>query len=179
MVLAFVWTVFAVFGKDFILLWAGEDYLLSNATVAVIVLNFYIATLQKSIECFMGARGEMFYLNRFRSLIEGVVNLTVSIVLVKYTPLGITGVFLGTTACFLAGRVWMDAHTLYKHWFQIPFTRYLISVTDTICGCTLTAHTEPRRCCRKLTEASLPELSFPTASVGTHTNGCVRLTVAA
>lgn len=122
-------TIFVVclfsLANPFVLIWAGSDYLLPDVTVVVITLNFYISTLQKSIECFMGARGEMFYLNRFRSLIEGVVNLTVSIVLVKYTPLGITGVFLGTTACFLAGRVWMDAHTLYKHWFQIPFTRYL------------------------------------------------------
>lgn len=111
--------------NPFVRLWAGEDYLLSNATVAVIVLNFYIATLQKSIECFMGARGELFYINRFRSLIEGIVNLTVSIFLVKYTSLGITGIFLGTTVCFLTGRVWMDAHTLYKHWFHISIVKYL------------------------------------------------------
>ena len=126
-------TIFVVclfsLANPFVLIWVGSDYLLPDETVVVITLNFYISTLQKSIECFMGARGEMFYLNRFRSLIEGVVNLTVSIVLVKYTPLGITGVFLGTTACFLAGRVWMDAHTLYKHWFHIPFTKYLARYT--------------------------------------------------
>ena len=111
--------------NPFVLMWAGEDYLLSDMTVLVITLNFYISTLQKSIECFLGARGELFYINRFRSLIEGVVNLVVSIILVKYASLGITGVFLGTTACFLVGRVWMDAHTLYKHWFHLSFGKYL------------------------------------------------------
>lgn len=111
--------------NPFVEIWAGADYLLPNSTIVVIVLNFYIATLQKSIECFMGARGELYYINRFRSLVEGVVNLAVSIILVKYTSLGITGVFLGTTVCFLVGRVWMDAHTLYKHWFHVPFIKYV------------------------------------------------------
>lgn len=110
--------------NPFVQLWAGSDYLLSPVTVAAIVLNFYLATMQKSIECFMGAKGEMFYINRFRSLIEGVVNLAVSLILVKYTSLGITGVFLGTTACFVVGRVWMDAHTLYKYWFCMSFAKY-------------------------------------------------------
>ena len=56
--------------SPFVLIWTGSnDYLLSNITVAVIVLNFYIASMQKSIECFVGAVGEMGYHNRFRGII--------------------------------------------------------------------------------------------------------------
>lgn len=112
--------------SPFVSMWAGTDYVLSDITVAVIVLNFYIASMQKSVECFVGAVGEMSYRNRYRSLIEGIVNLSVSLCLVKYTTLGITGVFLGTTVCFLAGRVWMDARVLLKHWFQKRFVSYIV-----------------------------------------------------
>ena len=73
----------------------------------------------------MSAMGELHYRNRFRALIEGVVNLVSSIVLVKYTALGITGVFLGTMLCFVAGRLWMDARVMYKYWFEISFAEYL------------------------------------------------------
>ncbi len=111
--------------SPFITIWVGSDYVLSNVTVIVLVLNFYLSINQLSIGNFIGAVGELNYINRYRSLIEGVVNLVVSITLVKFTNLGITGVFIGTTVCFLCGRVWMDAHTLYKHWFKMPFRIYL------------------------------------------------------
>lgn len=111
--------------SPFVTMWAGEDYLLSEITVAVLIINFYITINQNCVANFMGAMGELNYINRYRSLTEGVVNIIVSIILVKYTNLGITGVFLGTTACFLCGRVWMDAHTLYKYWFKVPFRNYI------------------------------------------------------
>ena len=111
--------------SPFVYIWVGEEYVLSSFTVTIICLNFYIAILQKSVENFMAAVGKMFYINRYRSLIEGGINLLVSILLVKYTQLGINGVFLGTTVCFICGRIWMDAHTLYKHWFKVSFAVYM------------------------------------------------------
>lgn len=125
--IAFIVTVcvFALI-SPFVTIWAGKEYVLSDFTVSIICLNFYIALMQKSIENFMSAVGKMFYINRYRSIIEAVVNLTVSICLVQFTDWGITGVFLGTTVCFLCGRIWMDAHTLYKYWFKEPFIDYLI-----------------------------------------------------
>lgn len=112
--------------SPFIRLWVGTEYLLNADTVFILVLNYYIATLQKTCDCFMSAVGEMFYRNRFRGLVEAVVNLFVSIMLVKFTNMGITGIFLGTTVCFLVGRVWMDPKTLYKYWFHGNFTKYMM-----------------------------------------------------
>lgn len=112
--------------SPFVLIWTGKsEYILSQITVIIIVVNFYIANIQKSVENVLSAVGELFYKNRFRAVVEGLVNLFVSISLVKFTNLGITGVFIGTTVCFIFGRVWMDAHTLYKNWFNQPFLTYL------------------------------------------------------
>lgn len=115
--------------SPFVSIWAGSDYVLSESTVAVIVLNFYLASMQKSIECFVGSMGEISYHNRYRSLVEGIVNLAASLYLVRFTDLGITGVFLGTTICFAAGRIWMDAHILYKYWFKARFFNYATQYT--------------------------------------------------
>lgn len=110
----------------FIELWLGKDYLLPIITIYICIINLYITLNTNSISNFMGARGDMYYINRFRPIIEAVVNLSVSIILVKFTKLGLNGVFLGTLASFLSGRIWMDAHTLYKYWFKENFFLYII-----------------------------------------------------
>ena len=113
--------------NPFIMLWLGKDFLLDEGTVAVLSLNFYIAAMQNCTSNFMSSIGKLYYQNRYRALVESLVNLVVSILLVKFTPLGITGVFLGTTVCFLCGRIWMDAYILYKHWFKVSFVLYMLT----------------------------------------------------
>lgn len=115
--------------NPFMELWVGKDLLLSQSTVFVIVLNLYITLTLHGVSNFMGAKGEIFYYNRYRPLIEAIVNLVVSIIIVKNTNLGINGVFIGTTVSFLCGRVWMDAYNLYKNWFDEPFYDYIVDYT--------------------------------------------------
>ena len=110
----------------FVELWVGKELLLEQTTVGIVVLNLYITLNLHGISNFMGAKGELFYHNRFRPLIEAMINLIVSIVLVKYTLLGINGVFIGTTVSFLCGRLWMDARVLCKYWFKEKFSDYII-----------------------------------------------------
>lgn len=111
--------------NPFIKLWLGDKYLLSQNVVIICVINLYIQLNMNSISNFMGARGDMYYINRYRPLLEAIINLVASILLVKYTNLGIIGVFLGTTISFFFGRLWMDARTLYKYWFKEPFINYI------------------------------------------------------
>lgn len=111
----------------FIELWLGNNYLLPAVTIYICIINLYISLNTSSLSNFIGARGDMYYNNRFRPIIEALVNLSVSIILVKFTNLGLNGVFLGTLASFLCGRIWMDAHTLYKYWFKENFFFYILA----------------------------------------------------
>ncbi len=111
--------------SPFIVIWLGKSFLLPEYTVLIIALNFYLTSNQNCVSNFISSNGELSYRNRFRFLIEAIINLSSSIFFVKYTDLGITGVFLGTTLCFLCGRTWMDAKVLYRHWFHIPFRSYI------------------------------------------------------
>lgn len=125
--------------NPFISLWIGEDYLLSGAAVKVLVLNFYLTVICNAQTCFISAVGRLSYKNRFRSLVETVVNLVVSLLLVTQTGLGVTGVLLGTTCCFLLGRVWMDVFVLYRHWFGCSpvgyYARYALRLAVTAAFC--------------------------------------------
>ena len=125
MLVCLISVCFFCLASPFVTLWVGKQYVLSELTVAVIALNFYITSNQNCVSNFMSAMGEMYYKNRYRALIEGIVNLISSILLVKYTKLGIAGVFLGTTICFVCGRMWMDARVLFRHWFEVPFVWYV------------------------------------------------------
>lgn len=111
--------------NDFIELWLGADYLLSHDAILICVANLYITLNTNSVSNFMGARGEMYYLNRYRPLVEAIINLFVSLSLVRFTDLGITGVFIGTTVSFMFGRIWMDAKVLFNCWFHEKYTVYI------------------------------------------------------
>lgn len=110
----------------FVELWLGKDFLLPMTTLYICIINLYITLNLSSISNFMGARGDMYYKNRFRPIVEALVNLSVSIILVKFTSIGLNGVFIGTLVAFLSGRIWMDAHTLYKYWFKENFFFYIV-----------------------------------------------------
>lgn len=79
----------------FIKLWLGNEYLLTKDFSLVLVIYFYLRGLRLTSSTFKDAAG-IFYEDRFVPIIVSVVNIVVSIILVKY--LGLTGVLLGTIA---------------------------------------------------------------------------------
>lgn len=112
--------------NPFISLWIGENYNLSQLTVFIIVLNFYIYGMQNVVWTYRSTMG-LFIYGKLRPLISGVMNIIVSIILAKY--LGILGVLLGTTITRLVTNVWYDPIIIFKYGFKksiIPYyTKYL------------------------------------------------------
>lgn len=76
-----------------ITLWLGNEFILSNAVVAIIVINFYIQGMKRTCIIFKSAGG-IFYEDRFVPLIESIINLVVSIALVYVW--GVSGIIMGT-----------------------------------------------------------------------------------
>lgn len=68
---------------------------------------------------------------------EAVTNLFFSVLFVKAFHLGINGVLLGSTVCFLCGRIWMDAFTLYRHWFKKPYIPFMMTYLMRLALCAL------------------------------------------
>lgn len=100
---------------DFISIWVGEEYLLSNITVIVLVLNFYISISRKAVLTFRDATG-VFYKDRYKALIEALINIVASMILVfKYQ---ITGVFMGTVISSILTCICVEPYVLYKYGFK-------------------------------------------------------------
>lgn len=125
--------------NPFIELWVGKDFLFGFDIVCIIVINFYIAGMRKSVLTFREASG-LFYKDRWKSVFEAIINLGTSIVLA--INFGTFGVFLGTFISSITVCVWVEPLVLYKYGFKEKlreyFKLYIMYAIITIGLCALT-----------------------------------------
>lgn len=111
--------------NPFISLWIGSDNLLSSTFVIVLVVNFYFNNLRKTVNTFKTAYG-LFWQDRFKPLIESVVNLIFSVILAK--KFGIVGVLLGTIISNVLVAFWIEGVVLYKNGLKVSSINYFKKV---------------------------------------------------
>ena len=107
--------------NKFITIWLGDEYIFSFSIILILVVNFYITGMRKSVLTFKEAVG-LFYNDRWKSVIEGIINLIASIILVKIC--GIFGVFFGTFISSISTCVWIEPYILYKDGFDKSVSLY-------------------------------------------------------
>ena len=101
--------------NPFIELWIGVDMKLDIIIVIVIVLNFYISGIRKTTLAFRDALG-LYWYDRYKPLIESLINLIGSILLAK--KFGLIGIFIGTTISTISTSLWIEPLVLYKYGFE-------------------------------------------------------------
>lgn len=84
---------FAILLSPFISLWIGEDMILPKSVIYLIVINYYFMGERVIVNNFKTAAG-VFDQDKYISIIESVVNLVLSVILVKI--MGLEGVYIGT-----------------------------------------------------------------------------------
>lgn len=110
--------------KPFIIIWIGEEYLLSDFTVIVLVINFYFQILRYRTNIFKEAAG-IFYEDRFIPIVESIINIVSSLVLVKL--IGLPGVFIGTILSNFLLIFYSHPKYVYEKIFKRKYITYLIS----------------------------------------------------
>lgn len=110
--------------EPFIDWWLGKGLLLDRLTFVVILINFYIAGMRGSINIFKNNAG-IFSADKYFPLIESVINLSMSLILVKYFDLA--GIFIGTTISSLAIPVWTQSKLVYNCVFDKSVFEYFKS----------------------------------------------------
>ncbi len=110
-------------------IWLGDDYIFPLAAVAVLVFNNYLRFCTQAAEAFRGAAG--LYSPRpfvkYLALLEGGVNLVVSIALAYFAKLGIYGIFLGTsvsTTISIASVAWINYRFLFEKKLKLFYSRF-------------------------------------------------------
>lgn len=118
--------------NDFVTIWLGEKYLLSNFVVFTIVAHMYVNGVQFAGFTFRNASGN-FIQFKYAPIFSSVLNIILSIVLAKY--LGLGGVFLATIVSRLSTSTWIDPYIVYKNIFKenvfeyfIKYIKYLVII---------------------------------------------------
>lgn len=120
----------------FLNLWLGKEYILSSTTTFLIMINLYISSSRVIIDIFKNGYG--FFNDVHLPIIEGILNLMLSLVLVRY--IGIDGVIIGTIASniciiLLAKPILVFKECFKKKWsvYLKILINYLVLMLITIC----------------------------------------------
>jgi O-antigen/teichoic acid export membrane protein len=112
--------------NPFIEIWLGIDLLMSMNVVTILVTNFFIQGMRKSVLTFREAFG-LYWYDRHKPLFESIINLISSVLLAK--KFGITGIFIGTLISTLTTCFWIEPYVLYKKGFDSPLKPYFVKYT--------------------------------------------------
>lgn len=124
--------VFLIFGfcstclycllNPFIIIYCGEEYLLHQNVVILIIINFYIQGMMTPIWTFRTTKG-LFVQGRWRPIISAMINFILSFILADY--LGIAGIILATIIARVVTNLWFDPYIIYKKgWNKLPTSYY-------------------------------------------------------
>jgi hypothetical protein len=102
-------------------IWLNDKYVLSTLVAFLLALNFYLTGMGAVTNSFRSAYG-LFYKARFRPILMVIINIAVSIILVK--PLGIAGVLIGTIVSRIFTIAWLDPLVIYKYGFKANVFEY-------------------------------------------------------
>lgn len=119
--------------NSFIEIWIGAEYTYNMGIVFIIVLNFFVQGMRKSVLTFRDALG-LFWYDRYKPVAESIINLLASIILAKMY--GVIGVLIGTFISTLLTSFWVEPYILFKYgmnnsalaYFKKYFTRIIISL---------------------------------------------------
>ncbi len=115
--------------------WIGKYFLLPKLTIAIILINFFITYMRNSALIFKTKSG-IFVKDRYTPLLQGVINVILSLLLVKY--FGLNGVFIATCISILAIGFWQFPRLIYKYTFKKSlltyFKTYLFYLSAALCA---------------------------------------------
>lgn len=108
---------------DIIAICFGADLIMDSSVVFIITLNYFIQYLRVTVLVYREATGT-FYYDRWKPLIEGIINVVLSILFVLY--FSVVGVIVATiiTNIFICHIV--EPHVLYKYGFKQKATNYYL-----------------------------------------------------
>ena len=109
--------------SPFVELSFGKQFVFHYSIVFILCLNFYIQGIEKASNIFHNSLG-LFWFDRYKSIIEALLNLAISIVLAP--RLGVFGIFLGTTISTVLTTLWVEPYVIYKYQFKENVVRHLL-----------------------------------------------------
>lgn len=112
---------FIVLFQDFITLWLGKEFVLSNGVVIVCALNFYVQGMLYPILCYRNTTG-LFKNTKYTMFIASIINLVLSII--GGYIWGLVGILGATAVSRLTTNSWYEPFILFKKYFKTKPWKY-------------------------------------------------------
>ena len=112
---------FYILIDPFIIFWLGDEFVLDGTIVLLLSINLFIFGTRVSLGVIKSAGG-IYAQDKYSPIIQGFVNLLISIILVQI--LGLKGVLIGTLISSLLVPSWHRPYIVYKHLFKSSPRRY-------------------------------------------------------
>ncbi len=109
--------------NDLISILFGDNQELPRMIILVVTISYFIQFSRRSLLLFRDATG-LFYCDRWKSLVEGIVNLILSWIFVQFW--GIVGVLAATIITNMCICLVVEPYILHKHVFKVSCIRYYI-----------------------------------------------------
>ena len=106
---------------DVVIVRGSVDLTLNLDILLLVCISFFLTNTRNMVCVFKECAG-LFYQDRYKAIIEALINLTASIVFVKIC--GLSGVILGTIISTLTTCLWVEPKVLYKYYFKMPVRKY-------------------------------------------------------
>lgn len=108
--------------NSFITIWVGSDYLMDNNITIIIIINFYIYTMQNPIWTFRDTTG-LFKDAKNDTILLAIVNIVLSFIMGKIC--GVFGILLATVVSRLLITSWHQPYLLYKKIFKHGYSKFI------------------------------------------------------
>jgi hypothetical protein len=108
--------------NPFVELSFGKSYVFPRAVVLILCINFFVTGMRKATLVFRDSMG-LFWYDRYKSIAEAAINLTVSIFLAF--RFGTAGVFWGTLVSTVTTSMWVEPYVLYRYKLHTSVLPYL------------------------------------------------------
>lgn len=118
----------------FVSMWIGNKFLLSNLSIIVICINFYLNCIMLPITAVKNSAG-LYYIDRHIPVIRAIINLVISIIFGKM--FGIVGILLGTTISSILTVNVTKPYIIYKYVFKSSCIEYFMKIAKNIFVITL------------------------------------------
>lgn len=116
-------TILLVTINDFIVIWLGQEYVLSFSIVIVLIINFYVTGMRKVNMLFRNAFG-LFMPLRYMVFVEVIINIVLSILLgVRFR---ILGVLIATLISTILVPFWVEPYIVFSHSFKGKLNNYFM-----------------------------------------------------
>lgn len=97
--------------QDFMKLWVGEEYMLNNQIMLLIVFYFFIHGIRRTIIVFRDGAG-MWQDNKWQPILSAIFNILVNIILVQV--IGLAGILISSIASMIIIDIPWESHAFCK-----------------------------------------------------------------